>query len=342
MRTKRRRGALLAALLGCATTTHAVTSRPGTAVSLPEGAPGVGFDDLRYSAALHRVLAPSGRSGRLNLVEPDTLRVTSIAGFSARSTYEGGHDDGPTSVEEAASKLWVTDRTSRTLVSVDPQSRSLGKSTPLGHEPDYVRFVAATGELWITEPDADRIELMKLGADGSLSAAGTIAVKNGPESLVIDERRGRAYTHRWQRSTVAIDVKTRAVVAEWPNGCSASRGIALDTARGFLFAACREGAVSVLDVAHDGRILSTLRQGSGFDVIGYSEKLGHLYLAGGECGCWLILGVKSSGKLTLLERGTAPAATHCATADDAGHFWVCDPKAGRLLRFDDTHPGSSG
>ena len=30
------------------------------------------------------------------------------------------------------------------------------------------------------------------------------------------------------------------------------------------------------------------------------------------------------------------------TADDAGHFWVCDPKAGRLLRFDDTHPGSSG
>jgi len=340
--TKRQWVLPLAAILGCATTTHALTSRTGTAVGLPDGAPGVGFDDLRYSAALHRVLAPSGRSGRLNLVDPDALRVTSIAGFSTRTTYDGGHGEGPTSVEEAASKLWVTDRTSRSLVSVDPQTRTLGKSTPLAHGPDYVRFVAATSELWVTEPDADRIEILKLGGDGNLSAAGAIDVKNGPESLVIDERRGRAYTHRWQRSTLAIDVKTRSVVAEWPNGCSASRGIALDSTRGFLFAACREGAVSVLDIDHGGRILSTLRQGSGFDVIGYSEKLGHLYLAGGECGCWVILGVKSGGKLALLERGTAPAATHCATADDAGHFWVCDPKAGRLLRFDDTHPGSTG
>jgi len=342
MRTKRRWGALFVALLGCATTTHALTSRSGTAVSLPEGAPGVGFDDLRYSPTLHRVLAPSGRSGRLNLVDPDALRVTSIAGFSTRASYAGGHDDGPTSVEEAASKLWVTDRTSRALVSVDPQRRTLGKSTPLAHEPDYVRYVAATGELWITEPDADRIELMKLDADGTPSAAGSIDVKNGPESLVVDERRSRAYTHRWERSTLAIDVKTRAIVAEWPNGCRASRGIALDSKRGFLFAACREGTVSVLDLAHDGRILSTLRQGAGFDVIGYSEKLGHLYLAGCECGCWVILGVKSGGKLVQLERGSAPSATHCATADDAGHFWVCDPKAGRLLRFDDTHPGSDG
>jgi DNA-binding beta-propeller fold protein YncE len=342
MRTKRRWGALIAALLACATTSRAVTSRPGTSVSLPEGAPGIGFDDLRYSAALHRVLAPSGRSGRLNLVDPVSLRVTSIAGFSARTSYEGGHEDGPTSVAEAGSRLWVTDRTSRTLVSVDPQSRSLGKSAPLGHEPDYVRFVAATGELWITEPDAERIEIMRLTANGTSSAAGTITVKNGPESLVVDERRGRAYTHRWKRSTLAIDVKTRAIVAEWPNGCSASRGIALDAARGFLFVACREGAVAVLDVAHDGHIVSTLRQGSGFDVIGYSQKLGHLYLAGGECGCWLILGVDSNGKLARLERGNAPAATHCATADDTGHFWVCDPKAGRLLRFDDTHPGSNG
>lgn len=317
-------------------------SPKGTTVKLPDGAQGIGFDDLRYSSSLHRVLVPGGRSGRLDLIDSETLAVTSISGFSTKSSYSGGHDDGPTSVEEAASKLWVTDRTSRALVSVDPQRRSVGKSTPLAHEPDYVRFVAATGELWITEPDADRIELMKLDADGTPSAAGSIDVKNGPESLVVDERRSRVYTHRWQRSTLAIDVKTRAIVAEWPNGCRASRGIALDRARGFLFAACREGTVSVLDLAHDGRILSTLRQGSGFDVIGYSETLGHLYLAGGECGCWVILGVKSGGKLVLLERGSAPTATHCATADDAGHFWVCDPKGGRLLRFDDTHPGSDG
>lgn len=338
---KRQWGPALVAL-GCATTTHAVTPSKGVSVSLPEGAPGVGFDDLRYSHRLHRVLAPAGRSGRLALVDPDQLAVTSIGGFSKSAAYDGGHDVGPTSVEEAKGRLWVTDRTTRTLVSVDPERRSIAGSTPLGKEPDYVRFVPSTGELWVTEPDADQIEIFGLGDDGTAKASGTIGVKNGPESLVVDELRGRAYTHRWQRSTIAIDVKTRASVAEWPNGCEGSRGIALDAARGWLFAACREGAVAVLDVAHEGRILSTLRQGSGFDVMGYSEKLGHLYLAGGSCACWLVVGVSPEGKLSLLERGNAPASTHCAAGDESGHFWVCDPKGGRLLRFTDAHAGSLG
>jgi hypothetical protein len=249
---------------------------------------------------------------------------------------------GPTSVEEAKSRLWVTDRTTRTLVSVDPERRSIVRSTALAREPDYVRFVPSTRELWITEPDGDQIEIFGLGDDGAPLASGSISVKNGPESLVVDPLRGRAYTHRWERSTVAIDVKTRALVAEWPNGCEASRGIALDAAHGWLFAACREGAVSVLDVEHDGRILSTLRQGAGFDVMGYSEKLGHLYLAGGSCACWIIVGVGRGGKLSLLERGKAPASTHCATSDDSGHFWLCDPQGGRLLRFTDAHAGSLG
>ena len=73
-------GVLLLALVAYAKTPA------GTAVELPEGSPGIGFDDLRYSSSFHRVLVPSGRTGRLNLVNPDTLAVTSIAGFSAKTT----------------------------------------------------------------------------------------------------------------------------------------------------------------------------------------------------------------------------------------------------------------
>jgi DNA-binding beta-propeller fold protein YncE len=320
--------------IGCGSTPK------GTSVKLPDGASGIGFDDLRYSSSLHRVLVPAGRTGRLDLIDPETFAVTSIGGFSSKPDYSGGHDDGPTSVEEARGKLYVTDRTAGTLVTVDPSSKSIVTSTALASGPDYVRFVESTGELWVTEPSADQIEIFKLADDGTPASAATVPVQNAPESLVIDARRGRAYTHRWQGSTVVLDVTTRAVVAEWPNGCASSRGIALDEARGWLFAACNDGTLTLLDVDHDGHILSTLERGSGFDVIGYSAKLGHLYLAGSSCSCLVIAGVTSRGELSFLERQSAPGSTHCATADDRGNAWVCDPDGGQLLRVEDHQPSS--
>jgi hypothetical protein len=312
----------------------------GTPVALPDGSPGIGFDDLRYSTTLHRVLVPGGRSGRLDLIDPQTLEVTSITGFGVTNDFSGGHDDGPTSVDEGLGKLFVTDRTTRMLSVVDPVARSIVASVALPTGPDYVRFVAATNELWITEPGASQMEIFALAADGTPTHAAFIPVGNGPESLVVDATRGRAYAHRWQGSTLAFDVKTRAIVAEWPNGCASSRGIALDEVRGFLFSGCNEGTAAVLDVAHDGKILSTIAKGSGFDVIGYAPALGHLHLAGDTCACMITLGVSSSGALSFLDRVDAPSSTHCVVADDVGHAWVCDPDDGSILRVDDTHPSS--
>ncbi len=192
----------------------------------------------------------------------------------------------------------------------------------------------------MTEPSADQIEIFSLDGSGAPSPQATIGVDNGPESLVIDGLRGRAYTHRWQRSTVAIDVRSREVIAEWPNGCAASRGIALDEARGWLFSACNEGTAAVLDVADGGRILSSAARGSGFDVMGYNPALGHVYLAGESCGCLVTLGVTARGQLQFLERQSAPESTHCAAADDVGHAWVCDPDRGRLWRVTDHRTGT--
>jgi hypothetical protein len=73
--------------------------------------------------------------------------------------------------------------------------------------------------------------------------------------------------------------------------------------------------------------------------IGYNPKLSHLYLAGSACRCLLIVGITRKGELTFLERLSAPGSTHCATADDVGHAWVCDPDGGKLWRIDDRQPG---
>jgi hypothetical protein len=136
-----------------------------------------------------------------------------------------------------------------------------------------------------------------------------------------------------------LDALTRQLVAEWPNGCAASRGLAVDPTRGFFFAGCSEGTLSVLDLG-DGRVRSSLARGAGFDVIGYSPTLGHIYMAGTACKCLVMLGVSASGALSFLGRFAATGGAHCATADDRGHAWVCDPGGGRLLRVDDPYPGS--
>ena len=323
-----------------ATAAAACSGSPdGTAVPIPGGGAGIGFDDLRYSAVLHRVLVPAGRAGALALIDPDSRAVTTVGGFSATENYDGAHDFGATSVDEGRGLLFVTDRTSQKVNVVDPTTGSILGSLGLAANPDYLRYVASTGELWITEPSAARVEIVSLSADAlpALSSVASIGVANGPESLVIDQRAGRAYTHRWQSTTVVLDVKTRSIVAEWPNGCAASRGLAVDEEHGFFFAGCLEGTLSVLDTHHDGRVLSSIARGAGFDVLGYSPTLGHVYLAGTACKCLVILGANSAGQLSFLDRFAATSSAHCAAADDRGHAWVCDPDGGRLLRVDDRH-----
>src|SRR6185369_14800906 len=111
--------------------------------------------------------------------------------------------------------------TSGDLVIVDSRGRKIVSRTKLGGPPDYVRYVPAAKELWVTEPDSERIEIFAFGNDGVPTArsVGVVPIKGGPESLVIDSKRGRAYTHLWDGATVAIDVARRSIVATWKNGC---------------------------------------------------------------------------------------------------------------------------
>src|SRR5436190_7110163 len=187
------------------------------AVTLPDGRGGVGFDDLRYDATLGQVLAPGGRTGKVDLVDPSTQAVTPIAGFSAQPRFSGGHDDGPTSADAGHGLIFVTDRTTRRLSVVDPETRAIVASVALESSPDYVRYVAPTGELWVTEPDQEQIEVFTLPDTQKPmpERAAVIVVKGGPESLVIDPQRQRAFTHLWVGATVAIDLNNRTLVAQW-------------------------------------------------------------------------------------------------------------------------------
>ena len=213
-----------------------------------------------------------------------------------------------------------------------------------GGQSDYVRWVAATSEIWVTEAgrrsDREVFKPRRLGTPPFRCTRHSVAIPDGPESLVIDSEHGRAYTHLWKSTTLSIDLKSRAVVARWPNGCADSRGIALDAARGFLFAGCAEGKAVVLDVNRGGALLDSLKAGDGVDIIDYSPHLGHLYLPGGKSETMAILGVSNAGKLSLLATVKTARGAHCVAADDRGQAWVCDPGKGQLLLVTDSNPAT--
>jgi DNA-binding beta-propeller fold protein YncE len=312
----------------------ACTSPP--AIELPGARPGIGFDDLRYSARLHRVLVPGGRSGNLALVDPDTHDIRTIGGFSTSASFDaGGHDFGITSVDDLGSLLAVSDRTSGKVSLVDVDRMTVVAEASVGGSPDYLRWIAATSEIWVSEPSRERIEVFSVTlAPPSIAPVGTIAVPGGPESLVIDQSHGRAFTHLWNGGTVAVDVHNRTVGATWSNGCNGSRGIAIDEDRGFVFAACAEGRVAVLD-AKDGHVVGDSWVVDGVDVIDFSPSRRHLYAPGQISANLGIFGVSTTGALGVLAIEDGTLYGHCVTTDDAGHAFVCDPRGGRLLVDDD-------
>src|SRR5260221_14167791 len=170
-----------------------------TPVPLLGGSGGIGFDALGYSAQLGQVLVPAGRTGNLDLIDPKTLMITAVTGFSAQNGFGGGHGDGTTSVDAGRGMLFATDRSKMQVNVVDPTTKKIVVSAPVDSAPDYIRYVDVTGELWVTEPDKEQIEVFTLSTDKTMMPVHTafIVVKGGPESLVIDNTRGRAYTHLW-------------------------------------------------------------------------------------------------------------------------------------------------
>jgi hypothetical protein len=143
------RALLLAAIIGAATPSYDI-------VELPDGKGGIGSDDLRFSPELHRVLVPAGRSGRLDLVDPMTRAVEEIPGFSGANAAARGHSEGTTSADGGDGLVFASDRTRRTLAVVDPRARHIVSEVELGGGPDYVRWVEALREVWVTEPDEQR------------------------------------------------------------------------------------------------------------------------------------------------------------------------------------------
>jgi hypothetical protein len=297
-----------------------------TVVELPGAAADIDFDDIAYSAELRRVLVPAGDSG-VYLVEPDTAEATRVGGASSVDSADAGEG-----------VLFVLDRSKEQISVVDPQDGSVMATAETNDAPDYVRYVEATGELWVSAPGASPsgIEVFALGDDVTSAPhrVAFIEVPDGPEGLVISESRGEAYAHAGD-DLVVVDIESRRVTQRWATGCDGTHGFPrVPEQPDVVLASCAEGGEVRLLGLDDGRQLSRHAVGGGESLPAYSASTGHFYVRS-DPGTTLATLALDGGRLSVVREVTVPANAHCLIADDVGHYWTCDADAGRILRFDD-------
>ncbi|TAN08622.1 MAG: hypothetical protein EPN38_01430 [Rhodanobacteraceae bacterium] len=310
---------------------------PQATVTLPGGQREIGFDDIGYVATLHRITIPAGATGNLVLLDPVNDALMTIPGVSTPSADGKSRREGTTSATYAEGFLFASDHDPDEIVAIDPTTRAIVDRTPLASGPDYVRYVARTHEIWVTEPGRQQIQVFKLALSPRpvLTPATVISIPGGPESLEIDNQRNRAYSNLWQGKTVAMALTTHKVLAEWPDTCKRPHGIALDAAHDHVFVGCGNGKVVTLAPAASGKVLASAQAGAGIDSISYSPRLHHLYVPGARAATLTVLDVSASGALEPVAVYQTAAHAHCVTNDDAGHVFVCAPTSGQILKIDD-------
>jgi DNA-binding beta-propeller fold protein YncE len=282
----------------------AATSYTLSTVPLPPPATGgIYMDYLAYDPATGFVWAPAGNTGAVDVVDTATGKVTRIGDFATAEVQvrNGKRTFGPTSATIGKGVVYVGNRADKKICAIGAKLLDKKNCGEIDSMPDGIAYSAPTNEVWVTAPRDNSLRI--LDAD-TLHQTSKMTYEGNPEGFAVDAKRGRFYTNLESKDrTVAIDLKTHATVATWNPNCGQDgpHGIRLDEKSGFLFIGCSARA-EVMDVAHDGKILSSIDTGDGVDDIDYSPARHLLYVGAARAATLTIARVDKHGKLTIVEQ----------------------------------------
>lgn len=314
---------LLALVLGAA-----------ASIALPGGPP-ASMDYLAYDALNDRIWVPAGNTGKVDVIDAKTGKLTAIDGFATATIKAGDGSDrlvGPSSATVGDGVVYVGNRANSTVCAFDAKTLEKKGCVVLPSMPDGLAFVSTTSEVWVTTPKDDSITFLDVKKKGEPKLAGKLSVE-GPEGYAVDAARGIFYTNLEDLDrTVAVDVKTRKILATWNPACGKEgpRGLALDVQRRHLFVACAAGVVKTLDASKDGAVLGEVQTGVGLDNIDYLPSK-HLVYAVARAGTLTVADDDAKGKLAKVTSTDTAEGTRVVVVDAAGSAYVADGKGGRVI-----------
>jgi DNA-binding beta-propeller fold protein YncE len=305
------------------------------AIPLPGASGALTLDYIAIDRAGGRVWVPAANTASVDVLDVASGKLTRIEGFkTAEMTGRGGVKRvvGPSSATVGDGVAYVGNRGTKEVCAIDVAKLARGACVTLPTAPDGIQYVASSKEVWVTTPRDKSLTVLDASKHDKLVVKARIALEGDPEGYAIDEARGVFFTNLEDKDkTVSVDVKSRKVTATWDAKCGSDgpRGLALDSARGFLFVACTTG-VEALD-AKTGAILAKLDTGAGVDNIDYLDAKKQLFVAAGKAATLTVATVDDKGALTVLATSPTAQGARNVVADSRGVAYVADGNNGQLL-----------
>src|SRR5437870_5723314 len=315
-------------------------------INLPGASGPVALDYFAYDRATGKVWVPASNTGSVDVIDEKTDAVSQITGFLTGEIERRGRKItvGPTAASIGDGVVYIGNRGNGAICIIDAKTLTRGECVPASADrpvtPDGVVYVAATREVWVTlrpkagdSAPAKSLEVFDASDPHHLKQKNGIPLEGLAEGYAVDNQRGLFYTNIEDTgSTVAIDVRTHKIIAKWNPGSSDLQGLALDTARHFLFVACSDHVVS-LDAAHDGKILDSLQTGAGLDNIDYSPDATILYAAASQAATLSIAEVGDDGRFHLKATMPTVKGARGVVAGKGETAYLIDPAEGRILKL---------
>ena len=310
-------------------------------IVLPDSTGVVVLDHIAYDRAAGRLWVPASNTGNVDAIDQASDHLRKIPGFkTAEVDLEGRKIKmGPTAICIGDGWVYIGNRGDSTVTVINGQTLERGQTLPVSRdsneaarEPDGAVYIAATREVWIRTGASKSIEVFDASVPGHLKWKLRIPMEERTEGCVVDNQRGQFYTNIEEiGKTIAIDVRSHKITAQMDPGSDDLQGLAVDTARGFLFVACGDHVVS-LDIAHGGKLIDSVTTGAGLDDIDFSIDQNVLYAASSLTATLTIADVGNDGKFHVKALLPTAKQARSVIAAKGKTAYLIDPAEGAILK----------
>jgi hypothetical protein len=310
-------------------------------IALPGTSGVVLLDHLAYDHVGGTIWVPGSNTGNVYIIKDNSDAVSVVRGFNIGEVELEGQKAkmGPTAVSLGQDTAYIGNRADSTLCAIDLRTfKREGcvdvkrRSEAADAGPHTVSYIAATDEVWVTTGPGKSIQVFDAADPKHLKWKTEIPLESSSEGYAVDNARGRFYTNLGEIGrTVAIDVRSHQVVAKWDVSSHDVQGIALDTARGFVFVACNDHVVS-LDANHENKTIDSVTTGAGIDDIDFSGEQNILYAAASVTATLAIAEVGDDGKFRLRALVPTKRSVRGVTVAKDATVYLINPAEGGLLK----------
>ena len=225
---------------------------------------------------------------------------------------EGGHG---TALVPDENRGFATSGRSGAVVVFDLKTlKSIGEPIKVGKKPDAIVYEPFSKHVFAFNGESDDASVID---PATSKVVATVPLGGGPEFAGSDGKGTLFVNLEDKNETLAIDVQTNTVTHRWPiapgDGPS---GLAMDGAKGRVFAGCHNEQMVVLDTA-SGKVLATPAIGQGVDACAFDPGTGFAFAS---CGDGTLTVVKEeNGSFPVVEKIVTKKGARTMALDPATH-----------------------